>query len=100
MYTKHGYDKQNHWQLLEKRFTSHMWTKPTSRKHQQQHKWWLMPRKEEKTWDQIVPPQYHKWKKVFSEEEVKQFLEHQPWDITIDFTDQMHQIYWIAKYTL
>jgi hypothetical protein len=27
--------------------------------------------KEEKTWDQIVPPQYHKWKKVFSEEEAK-----------------------------
>ena len=27
--------------------------------------------KEEKSWDQIVPPQYHKWKKVFSEEEAK-----------------------------
>ena len=27
--------------------------------------------KEEKTWDQIVPPQYHRWKKVFSEEEAK-----------------------------
>jgi hypothetical protein len=27
--------------------------------------------KEEKTWDQIVPSQYHKWKKVFSEEEAK-----------------------------
>jgi hypothetical protein len=25
----------------------------------------------EKPWDQIVPPQYHKWKKVFSEEEAK-----------------------------
>jgi hypothetical protein len=24
--------------------------------------------KKEETWDQIVPPQYHKWKKVFSEE--------------------------------
>ena len=24
---------------------------------------------EGKTWDQIVPPQYHKWKKVFSEKE-------------------------------
>ena len=24
---------------------------------------------EEKTWDQIVPPQYHKWKKFFSEKE-------------------------------
>ena len=27
--------------------------------------------KEEKTWDQIVPKHYHKWKKVFSEEEAK-----------------------------
>ena len=26
---------------------------------------------EEKTWDQIVPPQYHKWKKVFSEKEAR-----------------------------
>ena len=34
--------------------------------------------KEEKSWDQIVPPQYHKWKKVFSEEEAKRFPQHQP----------------------
>ena len=27
--------------------------------------------KKEKTWDQIVPPQYHKWKKVFSEKDAK-----------------------------
>jgi hypothetical protein len=43
--------------------------------------------KEEKTWDQIVPPQYHKWKKVFSEEEAKQFPQHQPWDITVDLVE-------------
>jgi hypothetical protein len=43
--------------------------------------------KEEKTWDQIVPSQYHKWKKVFSEEEAKRYLQHQPWDITIDLTE-------------
>ena len=42
--------------------------------------------KEEKTWDQIVPPQYHRWKKVFSEEEAKRYPKHQPWDIAIDFT--------------
>ena len=41
--------------------------------------------KKEKTWDQIVPPQYHKWKKVFSEEDVKRLPQHQPWDIAIDF---------------
>jgi hypothetical protein len=43
--------------------------------------------KEEKTWDQIVPVQYHKWKKVFSKEEAKQFPQHQPWDITIDLVE-------------
>ena len=30
----------------------------------------------EKTWDQIVPPQYHKWKKVFSEEDAKRLPQH------------------------
>jgi hypothetical protein len=40
--------------------------------------------KEEKTWDKVVPPQYHCWKKVFSEEEAKRFPRMQPWDIAID----------------
>ena len=48
--------------------------------------------KEEKTWDQIVPPQYHKWKKVFSEEEAKRYPKHQPWDIAIDFTKEAPKI--------
>ena len=39
---------------------------------------------EEKTWDWIVPPQYHKWRKVFSEMEARRLPEHQPWDITIN----------------
>ena len=39
---------------------------------------------EEKTWDQIVPPQYHKWKKVFSEKEARCLPQHQPWDIAIN----------------
>jgi hypothetical protein len=43
--------------------------------------------KEEKTWDQIVPPQYHKWKKVFSEKEAKRYPQHQPWDIAIDLVE-------------
>ena len=42
--------------------------------------------KEEKTWDQIIPKHYHKWKKVFSKEEAKRFPQHQPWDIAIDLT--------------
>ena len=37
----------------------------------------------EKTWDQIVTPQYHKWKKVFSKKEAWRLPEHQPWDISI-----------------
>jgi hypothetical protein len=41
----------------------------------------------EKTWDQIVPIQYHKWKKVFSEEEAQRFPQHQPWDIAIDLVE-------------
>jgi hypothetical protein len=41
----------------------------------------------EKPWDQIVPPHYHKWKKVFSEEEANRFPSHQPWDITINFEE-------------
>ena len=48
--------------------------------------------KEEKTWDQIVPPQYHKWEKVFSEEEAKRYPEHQPWDIEIDFVPEAPKI--------
>ena len=48
--------------------------------------------KEEKTWDQIVPPQYHCRKKVFSEEEAKQYPKHQPWDIAIDFTKDTPKI--------
>jgi hypothetical protein len=46
----------------------------------------------EKPWDQIVPLQYHKWKKVFSEEEARQFPEHQPWDIEIEFTEDAPKI--------
>ena len=38
----------------------------------------------EKTWDQIVPPQYHKWKKVFSEKEARHLPQHQLWDIAIN----------------
>ena len=32
---------------------------------------------EEKTWDQIDPPQYHKWRKVFSKEEAQCLPQHQ-----------------------
>ena len=39
---------------------------------------------EERTWDQILPPQYHKWRKVFSEKEAHRLPQHQPWDISIN----------------
>src|SRR6266704_1403640 len=48
--------------------------------------------KEEKTWEQIVPKHYHKWQKVFSEEEAKRFPQHQPWDIAIDLVKDAPKI--------
>ena len=48
--------------------------------------------KEEKTWDQIVPPHYRQWKKVFSEEESNRIPQHQPWDIEIDFTEDAPKV--------
>ena len=48
--------------------------------------------KEEKTWDQIVPPHYRQWKKVFSEEESNRIPQHQPWDIAIDFTEDAPKV--------
>ena len=48
--------------------------------------------KEEKTWDQIVPPQYHNRAKVFSEEEAKRFPQHQPWDVTIDLVENTPKV--------
>ena len=39
---------------------------------------------EERTWDQIVPSQYHKWRKVFSEKEAWCLPQYQPWDISIN----------------
>ncbi len=47
--------------------------------------------KEEKTWDQVVPKHYHKWKKVFSEE-AKRYPKHQPWDIAIDLVKDAPKI--------
>jgi hypothetical protein len=46
----------------------------------------------EKTWDQIVPPQYHKWRKIFSETESNRPPKHQPWDLTIDFVENAPKI--------
>ena len=38
----------------------------------------------EKDWKEIVPLQYHKWEKVFLEQEATQMPSHQPWDIEIE----------------
>ena len=48
--------------------------------------------KEEKTWDQIVPLQYHKWRKVFSETKSNHLPKHQPWDMMIDFVENAPKI--------
>ena len=39
---------------------------------------------EEKAWNQIIPPQDHRWRKVFSETEARCLPKHQPWDISIN----------------
>ena len=44
--------------------------------------------KEDSDWKKIVPPQYHKWKKVFSEQEATRMPQHQPWDIEIELIDK------------
>ena len=41
-------------------------------------------KKPQQTWDQIVPKQYHHFKKVFSQEESKQLPRSKPWDHVID----------------
>ena len=41
-------------------------------------------KKPQQTWDQIVPKQYHHFKKVFSQEESKQPPRPKPWDHAID----------------
>ena len=41
-------------------------------------------KKPQQTWDQIVPKQYHCFKKVFSQEESKQLPRLKPWDHAID----------------
>ena len=40
--------------------------------------------KETKTFEQMVPSHYHKYRKVFSEEESHRLPEHKPWDHAID----------------
>ena len=40
--------------------------------------------KDKQTFEQMVPPQYRQYKKVFSEEESHRLPQHQPWDHTID----------------
>ena len=55
--------------------------------------------KGEKTWDQIVPLQYHKWK-VISEKEAKRYPKHQLWDIPIDFTKEAPKILDLKIYPL
>ena len=41
----------------------------------------------EKGWKEIVPPQYHKWEKVFSEQEATRMPTHQPCDINIELVE-------------
>ena len=75
-----GYSVQNVWLSQEKKLGSEQ-SRKASTSTQLAAK--AKPQ-EEKTWDQIVPPQYHKWRRVFSEKEARRLPQHQPWDISIN----------------
>ena len=40
--------------------------------------------KTKRTWQEIVPKQYHRFSKVFSEHSSKKFPDRRPWDHAID----------------
>ena len=55
-----------------------------------------MAKKANKTFEELVPPEYRKWKQVFSNEAATRLLKHQPWDHAIDFTPNAKPT-WRAK---
>ena len=40
--------------------------------------------KTKRTWQEIVPKRYHKFSKVFSEQDLEKFPDRRPWDHAID----------------
>ena len=42
-------------------------------------------KKADKSFEELVPPKYYKWKQVFSDEAASRLPKHQPWDHSIDF---------------
>jgi len=40
--------------------------------------------KEQKTWQELVLPQYHRHARVFREKDLEKFPDRRPWDHTID----------------
>jgi hypothetical protein len=44
-------------------------------------------RKEKKTWQEIVPKEFHTFEKVFTKEYFYVLLEYRPWDHKIDLKD-------------
>ncbi len=56
--------------------------------------------KTKKTFEEMVPLQYHDYKKVFSEEESQRLLEHQPWDHTIDLIPDAKTHWKVRTYPL
>ena len=55
-----------------------------------------MAKKADKTFEELVPPEYRKWKRVFSDEAAARLPKHQPWDHAIDFTPDAKPT-WRAK---
>ena len=44
----------------------------------------IQSKQEAKDWKEIVPPHYHSFRRVFSEEDCKRFPDSKPWDHAID----------------
>ena len=55
-----------------------------------------LSKKAEKSFEELVPPRYRKWKQVFSNEATSRLPKHQPWDHAIDFTPDAKPT-WRAK---
>ena len=55
-----------------------------------------MAKKADKTFEELVSPEYRKWKQVFSNEATTRLPKYQPWDHAIDFTPNAKPT-WRAK---
>ena len=81
---KYGRPLPNKWPSLEKKYLLLKLWKLTIKKTSTSAQLAAKTSQEDKDWKEIVPPQYQKWEKVFSEEQATRMPQHQPWDIGIE----------------